>query len=113
MNAVVRVFGQLVSGTEGRVACAPARTSPPDQVGCFAIGIEDTPRTRAINKVELLCSKPQPPSIEKVWLALQEVVGGAENISAHRRDNVELAMVRNLGEAPTYLATLIVKAAGL
>ena len=75
-------------------------------------GNEDT-KSRALDKVELLCSKAQPPSIEKVWLALQEVVGGAEDLSAHRRDRVELAMVRNRGESPTHLATLIVDAAGL
>ena len=97
-----------MKASDGRSASATPRTSRP----AIYFGNEDT-KSRALDKVELLCSKAQPPSIEKVWLALQEVVGGAENLSAHRRDRVELAMVRNRGESPTHLATLIVDAAGL
>ena len=67
-------------------------------------------RARALAKVELLWHLGSP-SIDNVWLALQQV-SGAENLDEENRDAVHLAMVRNKGQPPANIAEAIVSAAG-
>ena len=123
-----RCFGQAESRDAERVrancirdvARGPAGCAPSGPRHCKLVSIApagNEPRVsrnqflkeQAHNSVEILFLHKPPPSIDTVWLALQEVMG-VENMPGHLRNAVWVAMLRNPNETPFHMATLILEA---
>ena len=66
-------------------------------------------KEQAHNSVEILFHGGAP-SIDTVWLALQDVI---ENMPCHLRSAVWVAMLRHPNETPLHMATIILEAAKL
>ena len=65
-------------------------------------------KEQAHNSVEILFHGGAP-SIDTVWLALQDVMG-VENMPCHLRSAVWVAMLRHPNETPLHMATIILEA---